>query len=135
MNRHIFSLLLLLVFSLELIAVPPAEDDINEALAYAQALYYDARFKEAIKVLARLDDVLKNKTGQVKEKTSIKLQLAVTYTGLNDAQQAKSAFRELYLLDPEYRVDPAEFPPKVIALADQAKAEQNEARCQAVFND
>jgi tetratricopeptide (TPR) repeat protein len=124
MFQYIF--ILFLVFS---------PDEITDTLARAESLYFEAKFKEAIQLLQRAQDLLQPKTDRVQEKITVKLQLALAQMGLNDTAQAKTSLREIYTLDADYRIDPQQFPPKVIALADEARAEQNQIRCQAVRDD
>jgi tetratricopeptide (TPR) repeat protein len=110
-------------------------DEITDALTRAESLYFEAKFKDAIQLLMHADDLLKPRTDRATDKINVKLQLALAHIGLNEPALAKTSLRELYALDPEYRLDPQQFPPKVLALADEAKAEQNEARCQTVRTD
>jgi tetratricopeptide (TPR) repeat protein len=110
-------------------------DEIADTMARAESLYFDAKFKEAIQLLQRADELLRPRTDRVPEKINVKLQLALAQMGLNDTVQAKGSLRDIYALDADYRIDPQQFPPKVIALADEARAEQNQVRCEAVKND
>jgi len=79
--------------------------------------------------------MLKPRTDRNADKINVKLQLALAHIGLNEAPLAKTSLREIYAIDPDYRLDSQQFPPKVMALADEAKAEQGEARCQGVRAD
>ena len=110
-------------------------DEITDTLARAESLYFEAKFKEAIQLLQHADDLLRPKTDRQPEKINVKLQLALAEMGLNDTAQARTSLREIYTIDADYRIDPQQFPPKVLALADEAKAEQNQVRCQIVRND
>ena len=130
MFRYFCVLFLILSIASVAFAVPP--DEITDGLSRAEALYYEAKFKEAVELLRRLDDVLRPQTGRVPEKISVKLQLALANVGLNDAPQAKSALREIFILDPNYHMDEQQFPPKVLTLADEARVEQSQMRCQGV---
>src|SRR5205085_6014257 len=94
-----------------------------------------AKFKEAIQLLQHADDLLRPKTDRLPEKISVKLQLALAQMGLNDTVQARASLREIYVLDADYRIDSQQFPPKVLALADEARAEQNQIRCELVRTD
>src|SRR5947207_8817289 len=120
------------VFILFLILSP---DEITDTLARAESLSVEAKFKEAIQLLQHADDLLRPKTDRQPEKINVKLQLALAEMGLNDTAQARTSLREIYMIDADYRIDPQQFPPKVLALADEAKAEQNQVRCQIVRND
>ena len=110
-------------------------DEVSETLARAEALYYEADFTKSIELLLRVDKLLRPLSDRQQEKISVKLHLGLAYIGLNDSNQAKVYFRELYALDPDYSVDPLRFSPKVIQFAEKAKVEQNEIRCKTVAND
>jgi tetratricopeptide (TPR) repeat protein len=112
-----------------------AADEITDALSRAESLYFEAKFKDAVQILQRADDMLKPRSDRNADKINVKLQLALAHVGLNESALAKTSLRELYAVDPDYHLDPQQFPPKVIALADEAKAEQNEARCQSARTD
>ncbi len=110
-------------------------DEPSELLARAEALYYEADFVKSVELLLKADDLLKQDSGQLKQKTDVKLQLALGLIGLNEGERAKTYLREVYALDPDYRVDPQMFSPKVVALADEAKAEQHELRCRTLADE
>jgi tetratricopeptide (TPR) repeat protein len=133
MSRTISAVLLFLSLAAAAVAMPA--DEITDALSRAESLYFEAKFKDAIQVLQQADDMLKPRTDRAPDKINVKLQLALAHIGLNESALAKVALREVYAIDPEYRLDPQQFPPKVIALADEAKAEQNETRCQVIRGD
>ena len=120
------------VLALFLVAAP---DDISDAIARAEALYYEAKFKESIQLLLRADEMLRPRADRLQEKASVKLQLALAHVGLNDTVQAKSSLRDLFALNADYRLDPQQFSPKVLMLADEAKLEQTEIRCRIVRSD
>src|SRR5207237_2102123 len=104
----------------------PAQDDFKDALAHAEALYYEARFNDSIQLLMRIDDQLGQNSSRRQEKAATKLQLALSHIGLNDIDKAKAFLRELFDVDPDYPLDPQEFSPKVVALAVDAKKEGND---------
>src|SRR5258706_6758403 len=119
-------LVVFLLVSGQAMATPvQQQDDIKDALAHAEVLYFEARFQDAIQVLSRIDTVLSPEEKRVPEKTNVKLQLALAHIGLNELSDAKQFLRELFALDPDRRLDPLEFSPKVIALANEAKVEEN----------
>ena len=127
-----YAFYLFLVLAVLPVAKAMAPDDITDAVVHAESLYYEAKFKDAIQLLQHADDLLRPKTDRLPEKIAVKLQLALAHIGLNETPQAKTSLRELYALDADYRLDKEQFPPKVLALADEAKAEQNDIRCQSV---
>ena len=112
-----------------------ATDEIADALSRAESLYFEAKFKDAIQVLQHADDLLRPDAGRIPEKINVKIQLALSHVGLNEIPQAKTSLREVFVLDADYKLDPQQFPPKIIALADQAKAEQGQIRCQQARAD
>jgi tetratricopeptide (TPR) repeat protein len=132
MFRYVFAWILLV--SLESFAVPSpqGQDEVTDALNHARALYYEANFDESIQLLSRVDDVLRPRTDRLTDKINVKLQLALAHIGLNDNAEALSFLRQLYELDADYALDPQQFSPKVLALAEDARAEQIEARCRTV---
>jgi tetratricopeptide (TPR) repeat protein len=123
----LYGLLVILFFTLQ--------DDIRATLSRAETLYYEARFKESIQLLLRVDESLQSKPDRASDRISVKLQLALGYVGMNDNAQAKDLLRAVYALDPDYVLDTQQFPPKVLALAGEAKAEQQQILCQAVRED
>jgi tetratricopeptide (TPR) repeat protein len=124
---------LLVAFQVGAQPVPPNE--VADAVSHAQALYFEARFKESADVLLRVDELLAARPDRTQEKINVKLQLALAYIGINDAGKARSFLRDLYTLEPDYTLDPMQFSPKVISLAAEAKSEQSEVRCQSARDD
>ena len=133
MSRTILALLLIVSVGRSTWSSPA--DHVTETLARAEALYYEADFNKSIEILSQLDEQLQSQSGHQKEKISVKMQLALSYLGLNNNVQAKAYFQELYALDLNHVLDPQEFSPKVIQLAEQVKAEQNEIRCRSISVD
>jgi tetratricopeptide (TPR) repeat protein len=108
------------------------QDEVTDALDHARALYYEANFDESIQLLSRIDDVLRTRPDRTSDKINVKLQLALAYIGLNNNERASEFLREVYALDDGYTMDPQQFSPKVIALAEDARTAQNSLRCQGV---
>ena len=108
---------------------PSSQDEIKDGLTRAESLFYEAKFIESIQVLAHVNDVLQTKPGRLPDKIATKLQLALSNIGLNDTASAKTFLTELYGLDPDYVLDPKQFSPKVVSLANDAKNEQSKIRC------
>ena len=104
--------------------VPP-QDEISDAMAHAEALYYGARFSESIALLTRVDETLQTQPARLQERINTKLRLALAYIGMNDTVKAKSFLIQLYALNSDYVLDPEQFSPKVISLAAEAKAEHD----------
>jgi hypothetical protein len=129
MSRSILAVLLMVLTG----SPAYSRDDVEDALAHSEALYYEARFQESIQLLSRVDKLLQTEEGRIDEKINTKLQLALAHIGLNDAAAGKSFLQQLYALDPDHRLDPEEFSPKIRALADEAKAEAADLRCQSMI--
>src|SRR5262244_2974522 len=128
MSRYLLAVFLIFSGASIATALPP--DEISDTLSRAESLYYEAKFKEAIQLLQRADDLLRPKTDRMQEKINVKLQLALAQIGLNNTSEAKAALRDVFALNPEYKIDEQQFPPKVVMLADEARAEQSQLRCQ-----
>lgn len=105
-------------------------ENVSATLMRAEAVYFEARFKDAIDLLLPLDAELQDQQGRTTEKTNVKLQLAVAHVGLNQTAEAKMRFSELYDLDPEYSLDPLQYAPKVLTLFQEARSERSGTRCQ-----
>jgi hypothetical protein len=133
MSRNILALLIILSVSSSGWSTPA--DDLNGMLARAEALYYQADFEKSIELLLRADELLQQQAGHPQEKTDVKLQLALGFIGLNDTTRAKAYLQQLYALDADHQIDPQVFSPKVIQLAEEAKAEQNEIRCHFLMDE
>ncbi len=114
---------------------PAPADEAGEMLARAEALYYEADFAKSVELLLRADELLAGQAGRLEERTAVKLQLALGFIGLNDNTRGKAYLKELYALDSDHRIDPQAFSPKVIRLAEEAKAEQSELRCRSLFDE
>ena len=101
MAKRIFTLLL--IVSLTRPGWSSASsDEVEEALAKAEALYFEAQFAESIKVLAQVDEALRSQPQRRQERINVKLQLALAHVGLNDPQKAKSFLNDLYAIDLDY---------------------------------
>jgi tetratricopeptide (TPR) repeat protein len=126
---------LILLTAIQPVAQTATQDEVKDALVHAEALYYGARFRESIALLTRVDDSLKIQPGRLQDKINTKLRLALAYIGMNDTAKAKSLLIDLYTLDPNYVLDPQQFSPKVMAVANEAKTDQTKVQCQAAQTD
>ena len=131
MSRY-FLALLIFVGSYQSV---PLQDDTAGALARAQTLYYQARFKESIALLLPLDSALQSQPERLSEKINIKLQLALAHIGLSETSSARSRFAEICELNPEYSLDAQHYAPKVISLFEDAKEEREMVKCQPVCSE
>jgi tetratricopeptide (TPR) repeat protein len=111
------------------------QDQTRDALARAEALYFEAKFNESIQLLSQINEGLKTQPNRVKERVATKFQLALANMGLNNAAAAKSFLIEIFALDPDFTVDAQQYSPKVVTLANDAKAEQNIVRCKTAVDD
>jgi tetratricopeptide (TPR) repeat protein len=107
----------------------PQVDDVKDALSRAERFYYEARFRDSVQLLLPANEALQNRNDRLQDKISVKQQLALAYIGMNNTAAAKTLLVEIYGLDGNYSLDPKQYSPKVIALANDAKAEQNKVRC------
>lgn len=108
------------------------QDDVANTLARAEKLYYDAQFQDTISVLAPLDVSLQSEPGLQDEKIRVKVLLALAYIGTNDKARAKSLFKEVAGLDADFSLSPEKFSDNVVALFDEAKAEQRADGCRQI---
>ena len=127
--------IVLSIMLLQSAAPPVARDDVKDALAKAEALYFEARFLDSIQILTQVSESLQGKPGRLPEKVNAKLQLALANVGLNDMDKAKNFLIQMYALDPNTVLDPQQFSPKVMTLAGDAKNEMLRIRCQAIGDD
>jgi tetratricopeptide (TPR) repeat protein len=130
-----FRIAFALLATLQSVVQPAPQDEVKDALAHAEALYYGARFSESIALLMRIDESLKAQPGRVQDKIDTKLRLALANIGLNDTAKAKTFLVELYALNIDYALDAAQFSPKVIAVAAEAKVEQTKILCVSAQDD
>jgi tetratricopeptide (TPR) repeat protein len=122
MSRFIVTLALVFVVSTGLAVAGFAQEDFERTLSRAQALYYEARFKDSIDLLLPIDATLREQSNRAGLSVNVKLQLALGYIGQNEVNEAKSVFQQLCILDPEYSLDSNQFAPKVLALFEEARA-------------
>src|SRR5262245_64045656 len=72
------------------------DTDISSTLARADAAYYDARFNDVIVLLVPTDAALEARPERADERIRVKLQLALAYIGLNEIEEEKKGFAEIY---------------------------------------
>jgi tetratricopeptide (TPR) repeat protein len=116
---------LFLWFAAEFISPKPVvlQQEFSDLLLRSEALYYEAKFSESLRILTNLDDSLQSMPDRVQDKVNVKLQLALAYLALNDVEKAKSNFTEMCALDTGCSIDARKYPPKVLNLFQQAKTE------------
>lgn len=113
----------------------PASEDAKAALDRAEALYYEAKFKESLEVLLPLDAGLRPEDEELQEKLRAKLQMALDHIGLNEIAEARLLFAELSALNSRYSLDPQQFSPKVIALFEEARTRPDQTQCRSTCDD
>jgi tetratricopeptide (TPR) repeat protein len=106
-----------------------AAQDVSSELSRAQGLYFGAQFEESVNLLKTLETRLANDAAHSKELLQVKLYLGLAHLGMNQTEEAKARFTEVFLLDSQFSLDPKEFSPKVIGLFNEAKADSASARC------
>ena len=102
-------------------------------LSRAEALYYEAKFNDAIELLTPFDESLKAEPGRIKERVRVKLQLALGYLALNEFDKAKSNFVEMCTLDSECSMNADQYPPKVRTLFEEAKSQARKAAAEQAY--
>ena len=110
-------------------------EEIQAVLSRAEALYYEAEYKETIQLLNPVDVALREQPGRIPESIKVKLQLALAHMGLNDTAAAQTRFEELCRLDSDYELDSQQFAPKVIALFSEVRDGQVKSRCSAACSE
>src|SRR3954470_20564774 len=85
-------------FSMSGLAAPAQQLDAPGILQRAEAAYYEARFSDAITLLAPLNATLRGQADRVPELVRTKAQLALAHIGLNELSQAKRLFSEIHML-------------------------------------
>jgi hypothetical protein len=128
------SLLLAAISSVSAQTAQSAEE-IQAVLSRAEALYYEAEYKETIQLLMPVDVALKDQPGRFPESIKVKLQLALAHMGLNETAEARARFEELCRLDSNYELDSQQFAPKVIELFSEVRDGQVKSRCSAVCSE
>ena len=127
--------LLLAAFSSVSAQTAQSAEEIQAVLSRAEALYYEAEYKETIQLLIPVDAALNGQPRRIPESIKVKLQLALAHVGLNETAEAKTRFEELCRLDSDYELDSQQFAPKVIALFSEARDGQVKSRCSAVCSE
>ena len=125
MIRNIFALLTVVVL-MSRYGWSATEDEPVEMLSKAANLYYEAKYTQSIDLLRHADELLQKQEGHLQEKISVKLQLGLGYMGLDDNDQAKSYFIAVYALNPDFQLDPQQYPPKAVSFIEGIKIEQIE---------
>jgi tetratricopeptide (TPR) repeat protein len=102
---------------------PPATDA-PEPLEAGKTLYREARFGEAIDTLVLAIRSLE-KSGDVAARTrrlaDAYLHLGLAYYALGEREIARDAFKNVLRIDPEQRLDPEIYAPKVVELFERAR--------------
>lgn len=130
MFRYIVIIASVLILSIAGVQRAVSQEDVERTLGRAQALYYEAHFKDSVDILLPVDQALRQQPSRVGLSISVKLQLALGYIGQNQTEEAKSVLQEVCVLDPEYSLDSNQFAPKVLALYDDVKTKQKQTRCE-----
>ena len=74
MYRYIMTVFVILSIAVVAQATPPSsEDEIAQILTRAESLYFEAKFRDAVQVLQRADDLLKPQANRVSDKIAVTL--------------------------------------------------------------
>src|SRR5688572_23995960 len=127
---------LMVIFANALVQRAMSQDlDVERTLIGAQALYQKAHYKDSVDYLLPVDAMLREQPGRVGQAISVKMQLALGYVGQNQFDKAKSLLQEVCILDPEYKLEPNQFAPKVLALYNEVTTERKRAKCEALCQE
>src|SRR5262245_10389286 len=113
----------------------PTRQDLGDVLSRAESLYYEAKFNDAIQLLTPFDDSLKAEPGRIKERVSVKLQLALGYLALNELEKAKSHFIEMCTLDSECSINADQYPPKIRSMFEDARNQAHKDAAERAYQD
>jgi hypothetical protein len=133
-RRWILALLVTLSFELSAQTLH-AQRDISAELKRAESLYYGANFRSALDLLLDLERLVGDDPEKTSERLNIELHLGLSYLGLDQIELAKSKFVEVCTLDANYALSSPEFPPKAVALFEDAKASCRQNSCPNLCSD
>ena len=128
-NETLRTIALVLVAVLAITSRSRAEETLAGVAAdleKAKVLYERASFADAIVLLqdaVRRLETVREAEGRRLALSDAYLHLALAELGAGERGEAKAAFRRLVRLDPERRLDPEIYAPKVLALLEEARAE------------
>ena len=97
--------------------------DIKFDIARAESFYYQGQYKEALELLTPLDDKLKNATDNVDDRAKVKMLVGINEVALGDNGQARKHFLEFCNLVPNYVLDEAQYPSKIVTVFKEARQE------------
>jgi hypothetical protein len=95
-------------------------------LERAKVLYERASFADAIQLLqdaVRRLELVREVRGRTQALSDAYLHLALAELGAGERGEAKEAFRRLLRVDPQRKLDPDIYAPKVLALLEEARTE------------
>src|SRR5215510_5023371 len=101
-------------FASSLFSLP--QKDINSILGDSEDLYYQAKFRESLDLLVSLDDRLRQDNDHMAQRARVKLQIALSYLGLDLVENAKASLVEMCALEPNCSIDADDYSPKVLTL-------------------
>jgi hypothetical protein len=107
-------------------AVSAAQDDPERELDEAKALYRSGRLDEALDALRSVIgkiNALRDLQSRRIQLADAHLHLGLTYLALRNEPVALENFRQTAALDPNRRLDPEIYSPRVVGLYDRARAE------------
>lgn len=116
-----------------LVAMPAAgqQPDVEEQLDRAKALYRDGRLEEAAGALRAVITRL-NQARELQDRTQrladAHFHLGLAQLAMREDSAAIDSFRQVVAIDPERRLDPAIYAPKVLEAYEQARDDIGAAR-------
>lgn len=106
-----------LIFVLSLALVQPDEDVVKKGIY----LFEHGDYKQAVTILNTV--IKKNLAKDEKELIECYKYLGAAYFYLDDLRLADASFRQLILLNPDFKLDPFLFPPSMVLFFDRIKNE------------
>lgn len=104
-------------------AVAPQED-LGRELEAAKNVYETGNFPRASSALSAVIAKLEERTDledQQEMLVDAHFHLGLTYFALNDSTSARESFEVVASLEPDYRIDPERYAPRVVELFEQAR--------------
>lgn len=110
--------------SLALVQASPDEAALAMKLERAKSLFVQGSFPQAAAALGAVVAELERKgSGNTVPAmlADAHFHLGLTYFALNESDAAMESFKEVVRLDPQFRVDPARYAPRIVELYEQAR--------------
>ena len=121
MPKHpvVYALAAWLALGRVLSAAPPAEPDLAAGIRQVE----DGDYSAAVITLDRAARALQGEKDRAHDLARAYLYLGIAYVGLGSETSARARFRDALAQSQDLRLDPEQFPPKVIELFERARDE------------